>query len=118
MIRPLVGVIALTVFIACWRKFGFKLAVMWASVLILAVPAFTMTALLIPATWREVGIPVPSLVERSIAGLVFVIAAIQTAKHIGWGKVLLGIFHAAVVVSYFALMGLIIVGALSLARGH
>jgi hypothetical protein len=117
MTHAVVGIAALVIFLMCWRKFGFRKATFWACGILLTLPAFALTGMLLPSIFKFFGVQSLSMTTRIATGLGLVVAATITAKYTGWAKVLAGVFQAAMVLSAVGVLGFLAVCFFALANG-
>lgn len=114
MTQNIVLISALVIFVMCWRKFGFRKATFWACGILLVLPAFAVTGMFVPSILRFFGV---SPVAVKTAGVVLIVVATITAKYKGWGKVLSGMFQAAMVLCAYTILGILAVLIFALANG-
>jgi hypothetical protein len=110
MTRILVVAAGLFIFGVFAKRFGVKNTFKWACILTLSIVPFTLSGVL----WAAM---LPNFSRTTLAEIVAVtaIGCTLAVRQLGWSKVLMGLFKAALVASMITIMGALYLGMFSLA---
>jgi len=107
MTHPLIVIASLWLFMWGWHKHGFRKTTLCACLIVMSIFPFAFAGMLLPSIFGFFGVPEISMPVRIAAGVVAIVGAMIAAKYLGCGKVLAGIFMAAMAVSTVAIIGLL-----------